>query len=97
MSRSGPSSSINPARRIFPDRYHGLRRPRGFKLLPADAYSFGTGEKRHGGVLNITRSELAALRAKWPSRPVPLDSKANKPDTPDEPAGSAPSKSSASR
>jgi hypothetical protein len=42
--------------------------PRGFKELPADAYSFGAGEKRHGGVLNITRSELAALRAKWPSR-----------------------------
>ncbi|HSI82320.1 MAG TPA: glycoside hydrolase family 43 protein, partial [Candidatus Methylacidiphilales bacterium] len=24
--------------------------PRGYKLLPADAYSFGEGEKRHGGV-----------------------------------------------
>ena len=24
--------------------------PRGFKVLPADAYSFGAGEKRHGGV-----------------------------------------------
>jgi hypothetical protein len=44
--------------------------PSGFKLLPSDAYSFGAGEKRHGGVLNITRSELAALRAKWPSRPA---------------------------
>jgi len=44
--------------------------PSGYKLLPSDAYSFGTGEKRHGGILNITRIELAALRAKWPSRPA---------------------------
>jgi len=44
--------------------------PSGYKLLPSDAYSFGAGEKRHGGILNITRSELAALRAKWPSRPA---------------------------
>ncbi|MEZ0216589.1 MAG: family 43 glycosylhydrolase, partial [Rariglobus sp.] len=53
--------------------------PRGYKLLPADAYSFGEGEKRHGGVLNITRSELAALRAKWPSHPSPLAWLKNKP------------------
>jgi sucrose-6-phosphate hydrolase SacC (GH32 family) len=44
--------------------------PSSYKLLPSDAYSFGPGEKRHGGILNITRSELAALRAKWPSRPA---------------------------
>jgi len=44
--------------------------PSDFKLLPSNAYSFGAGEKRHGGILNITRSELAALRAKWPSRPA---------------------------
>jgi hypothetical protein len=44
--------------------------PSDYKLLPSEAYSFGTGEKRHGGILNITRSELAALRAKWPSRPA---------------------------
>jgi hypothetical protein len=44
--------------------------PRGFKLLPADAYLFGAGEKRHGGVLNIARTELAALRAKCPLRPA---------------------------
>jgi hypothetical protein len=44
--------------------------PDGYKLLPSDAYSFGAGEKRHGGILNITRSELDALRAKWPSRPA---------------------------
>ena len=44
--------------------------PSGYKLLPSDAYSFGAGEKRHGGILNITRSELAALRAKWPGRPA---------------------------
>jgi hypothetical protein len=44
--------------------------PSGFKLLPSDAYSFGAGEKRHGCILNITRSELAVLRAKWPSRPA---------------------------
>jgi hypothetical protein len=55
--------------------------PRGFKLLPVDAYSFGEGEKRHGGVLNITRRELAALRAKWPSRPEPLDGLKNKPSS----------------
>src|SRR5207249_10612299 len=36
--------------------------PRSFQLLPADAYSFGASKKRHGGILNITRSELAALR-----------------------------------
>jgi len=56
--------------------------PRGYKVLPADAYSFGPGEKRHGGVLNITRSELAALRAKWPSRPDPFDWMTNMPAGP---------------
>jgi hypothetical protein len=44
--------------------------PGSYRKLPPDAYSFGPGEKRHGGILNITRSELAALRAKWPSRPA---------------------------
>ena len=44
--------------------------PRGFQVVPPDAYSFGTSKKRHGGILNITRNELAALRAKWPSHPV---------------------------
>ena len=43
--------------------------PRGFQVLPVDAYSFGASKKRHGGILSITRSELAALRAKWPSHP----------------------------
>lgn len=70
--------------------------PRGFKLLPAAAYSFGSGEKRHGGVLNITRSELAALRAKWPSRPAPPESVANDPAVPDV-SVAAPSASPASR
>jgi len=50
--------------------------PASFRVLPAGSYSFGESRKRHGGVLNITRSEFAALRAKWPSRPqtslVPL-------------------------
>ncbi len=41
--------------------------PRGFQVLPANSYSFGASRKRHGGVLNITKTELAALRAKWPS------------------------------
>lgn len=67
--------------------------PRGFKLLTADAYSFGNGEKRHGGVLNITRSELAALRAKWPSQPEPLAWLKNKPAGPGVVA-SVPAKSS---
>ena len=44
--------------------------PGSYKVLPPDAYSFGAGEKRHGGILNITQSELAALRAKWPTRPA---------------------------
>ena len=44
--------------------------PHGFHVLPADTYSFGTSKKRHGGILNITQSELAALRAKWSSRPA---------------------------
>ena len=43
--------------------------PRAFRVLPADSYSFGASRKRHGGVLNITRAELDALRAKWPSDP----------------------------
>ena len=42
--------------------------PRGFHLLPPEAYDFGASKKRHGGILSITRSELAALRAKWPAR-----------------------------
>lgn len=45
--------------------------PRGFVEVPADAYSFGASLKRHGGILSITRSELDALRAKWPTRPSP--------------------------
>ncbi len=44
--------------------------PRGFRVLPAGSYSFGASLKRHGGILNITASELAALRAKWPGQPV---------------------------
>jgi hypothetical protein len=67
--------------------------PRSFQMLPADAYSFGASKKRHGGILNITRSELAALRAKWPSRPDPLAWMANKPAGPNVAVG-APSKSS---
>jgi hypothetical protein len=54
----------------FPVLITNFDDPNGFKLLPSDAYSFGSGEKRHGSILNITRSELAALRAKWPSRPA---------------------------
>jgi len=54
----------------FPIIITNFEDPRSYKKLPTDAYSFGAGEKRHGGILNITRSELAALRAKWPTRPV---------------------------
>jgi uncharacterized protein YukE len=39
-------------------------------VLPSDAYSFGASIKRHGGILSITASELAALRAKWPGHTV---------------------------
>ena len=67
----------------FPIAITNFDDPSSYKLLPADAYSFGAGEKRHGGILNITRSELAALRAKWPSRPAPLDSMAKAPAVPD--------------
>jgi hypothetical protein len=42
--------------------------PLGFQVLPAGTYSLGASKKRHGGILNITRAELAALRAKWPVR-----------------------------
>lgn len=42
--------------------------PRGFQVLPPDAYDFGASKKRHGGILSITASELAALRARWPGR-----------------------------
>ncbi len=54
----------------FPILITNFDDPSSFQVLPTDAYSFGTGEKRHGGILNITQSELAALRAKWPSRPA---------------------------
>ena len=43
--------------------------PLGFQVLPSDAYSLGASKKRHGGILNITPSELSALRAKCPGRP----------------------------
>jgi hypothetical protein len=66
----------------FPVVITDFSSPRDFKLRPGNAYSFGEGEKRHGGVLNITRSELAALRAKWPSRPTPLSWLKNKPAGP---------------
>lgn len=45
-----------------------LADPRGFAVLPPDAYSFGASKKRHGSILSITQSELDALRAKWPGR-----------------------------
>jgi sucrose-6-phosphate hydrolase SacC (GH32 family) len=54
----------------FPVVITNFEDPSSYKLLPLDAYSFGAGEKRHGGILNITQSELAALRARWPSRPA---------------------------
>ncbi len=63
-------------RGYLPFEISNLDDPASFRVLPADAYAFGESRKRHGGVLNITRSELTALRAKWPSRPqaslVPL-------------------------
>jgi len=54
--------------------------PRGFHVVPANSYSLGASRKRHGGILNITRSELAALRAKWPSQPVQRLASAAQPD-----------------
>ena len=56
------------ARGYLPLVSTNLDNPRGFQVLPANSYSFGASRKRHGGVLNITRGELAALRAKWPSQ-----------------------------
>jgi hypothetical protein len=56
------------ARGYLPLAATNLDDPRGFQVLPANSYSFGASRKRHGGVLNITASELAALRAKWPSQ-----------------------------
>ncbi len=65
------------ARGYLPLLSTDLDAPRGFGVPPASAYSLGASRKRHGGILNITRSELDALRAKWPSQsPVrlsPLD------------------------
>ncbi len=45
-----------------------LDAPHAFQVLPPDAYDFGASKKRHGSILNITQSELAALRAKWSDR-----------------------------
>ena len=45
-----------------------LADPRAFQVLPPDSYDFGTSKKRHGSILSITQSELAVLRAKWPTR-----------------------------
>ncbi len=41
---------------------------RTFQVLPPEAYDFGASKKRHGSILSITASELAALRARWPAR-----------------------------
>lgn len=43
--------------------------PKGFSVVPKADYALGASLKRHGGILNITRAEADALRAKWPSRP----------------------------
>ena len=47
-----------------------LEDPLGFRVVPAADYTFGASRKRHGGILNITRAEYAALLAKWPSQPA---------------------------
>jgi len=47
-----------------------LDNSRGFNVLGAADYSLGISHKRHGGILNITRSEYEALCAKWPSQPM---------------------------
>ena len=47
-----------------------LDAPRGFAFPPPDGYSLGASHKRHGGILNITRAEYEALRARWPSHPL---------------------------
>ena len=57
------------ARGYLPLVSSDLDDPRGFHVLPAGSYSLGESRKRHGGILNITRGELAALRAKWPGQP----------------------------
>ena len=42
---------------------------RSYRVLPRSEYSLGASRKRHGGILNITRSEYQALLARWPSHP----------------------------
>ena len=41
-----------------------------FRVLKPEEYSLGVSHKRHGGVLNITKSEYDALLKKWPSDPI---------------------------
>ncbi len=56
-------------RGYLPFETTNLDDPAAFQVMPAGSYSFGDSRKRHGGILPITRDELAALRAKWPSQP----------------------------
>ncbi len=57
------------SRGYLPFESTNLDDPSAFRVMTADSFSFGESRKRHGGVLPITKSELAALRAKWPSQP----------------------------
>lgn len=43
--------------------------PRSYRVLAPSEYSLGVSRKRHGSILNITRSEYQALLARWPSLP----------------------------
>lgn len=45
--------------------------PRAFRVVPPTEYSLGASRKRHGGILNITRREYDALRARWPASTAP--------------------------
>ncbi len=46
-----------------------LDEPEGFHHLSSEDFDMGLSLKRHGGILNITRSEYEALLARWPSEP----------------------------
>jgi hypothetical protein len=57
------------SRGYLPFETTNLDDPAAFQVMPTGSYSFGDSRKRHGGVLPITKRELDALRAKWPSQP----------------------------
>lgn len=50
---------------------------RSYRVLAPSEYSLGNSRKRHGSILNITRTEYQAMLARWPSTPstrlAPID------------------------